>query len=183
MLEFSRKSDRQHVFINIAELIDKTLDLVINDFNLKKNFDFRQIKIVRNYDESCGDVFCNPSKLQQVFFNLLYNGAQAMDSFTVNDDQPTFIISIRREKEVLEIQFEDNGPGMDPLISKRIFEPFFTTKDTGKGIGLGLSVSYFIITDEHQGNMMVQSTPGKGTIFIIQLPLGKQVEPEPNKGQ
>jgi len=174
MLEFSRKSDRQHTSVNIAELMDKTLDLVINDFNLKKHFDFRQIKIVRNYDERCGEIFCNEIKLQQVFFNLLYNGAQAMESYTVDNEQPTFVISMQRDAKTLEIQFEDNGAGMDSITSKRVFEPFFTTKDTGKGIGLGLSVSYFIITDEHQGNMLVQSTPGKGTVFTIHLPLEVQ---------
>lgn len=175
MLDFSRKSDREHTMVNIAELMDKTLDLVLNDFNLKKNFDFRQIKIIRNYDENCGEILCNSSKLQQVFFNLLYNGAQAMESYCA-DEQPSFEISIQRNSRAIVIRFEDNGPGMDSATAKRIFEPFFTTKDIGKGIGLGLSVSYFIITDEHQGNMAVHSNPGKGTVFTIELPIRLESE-------
>ena len=69
------------------------------------------------------------------------------------------------------IEVEDNGPGMDEKIRKSVFEPFFTTKDMGIGTGLGLSVSYFIITNNHKGIMTVESFPGKGSKFIIRLPL------------
>lgn len=72
---------------------------------------------------------------------------------------------------MLRIEIEDNGPGMDRAIRKRIFEPFFTTKPDGVGTGLGLSVSYFIITKNHQGTLEVVSKPGEGTSFIIRLPL------------
>ena len=72
---------------------------------------------------------------------------------------------------MLRIEIEDNGPGMDKTIQSRIFEPFFTTKPVGVGTGLGLSVSYFIITQNHGGSMDVISSPGKGSNFIIRLPL------------
>ena len=71
------------------------------------------------------------------------------------------------------IDIEDNGPGIDEDIKKRIFEPFFTTKPLGEGTGLGLSVSYMIITNNHRGTMEVESEIGKGTNFIIKLPLDK----------
>ena len=70
-----------------------------------------------------------------------------------------------------EIQVEDNGIGIPEDICKRIFEPFFTTKEVGQGTGLGLSVSYFIITNNHKGQMEVHSTPGVGTCFTLRLPL------------
>ena len=70
-----------------------------------------------------------------------------------------------------EIQVEDNGAGMPEAVRKRIFEPFFTTKEVGQGTGLGLSVSYFIITNNHKGQMEVHSTPGQGTCFTLRLPL------------
>ncbi len=69
------------------------------------------------------------------------------------------------------IEIEDNGPGMDEDIRKRIFDPFFTTRDVDQGTGLGLSLSYYIIVDEHQGEMTVSSNPGQGTLFIIKLPV------------
>ncbi len=80
------------------------------------------------------------------------------------------------------IIIEDNGPGMDETVRKRVFEPFFTTKDVGVGTGLGLSLSYFIITKSHNGKMNVESTPDKGTRFIIHLPFSQnaldQAQPE-----
>ena len=71
----------------------------------------------------------------------------------------------------MHIEIEDNGPGMEKEVQKRIFEPFFTTKAVGKGTGLGMSVSYFIIVDNHNGEMSVVSEPGKGSNFTIQLPV------------
>ena len=69
------------------------------------------------------------------------------------------------------IEVEDNGPGMDDKTRKKVFEPFFTTKESGRGTGLGLSVSYFIIVDDHGGEMSVDSTPGRGTVFSVKLPV------------
>ncbi|WP_236465582.1 sensor histidine kinase, partial [Pseudomonas sp. PA-5-4B] len=77
-----------------------------------------------------------------------------------------------------EIQVEDNGIGMSENVRKRTFEPFFTTKEIGQGTGLGLSVSYFIITNNHKGQMEVHSTLGQGTCFTLRLPLaGSQMPP------
>ena len=73
----------------------------------------------------------------------------------------------------MRIEVEDNGPGMDPEVSRRVFEPFYTTKAPGQGTGLGLSVSYFIVTKGHGGSMRVESEPGRGTRFIIELPAEK----------
>ncbi len=70
------------------------------------------------------------------------------------------------------IEVEDNGPGIDEPTAQRVFEPFFTTRPPGQGTGLGLSVSYFIVNDEHNGKLSVRSIPGKGTIFSILLPAG-----------
>ena len=72
---------------------------------------------------------------------------------------------------MVSIVIEDNGPGMDEKTRKRVFEPFFTTKPVGVGTGLGLSVSYFIITENHLGQLSVTSEPGSGTTFVIRLPL------------
>jgi signal transduction histidine kinase len=120
---------------------------------------------------------CEGAKIQQVLLNIFSNGAQAMQEVSEKNSDyiPRFILRLSRESQtkMLRMEIEDNGPGMDEEIRKRIFEPFFTTKSVGVGTGLGLSVSYFIIVENHGGSMDVMSEPGKGTTFIIRLPLEK----------
>ena len=85
---------------------------------------------------------------------------------------PKISVKTRLDSGFILIELSDNGSGMDESIRKRVFEPFFTTKKLGEGTGLGLSVSYFIITNNHKGAMSVQASPGKGSRFFIRLPLG-----------
>ena len=75
------------------------------------------------------------------------------------------------EEGMVAVRITDNGPGMDDETRKRVFEPFFTTKPPGVGTGLGLSVSYFIVTENHGGVFEVRSQPGRGTTFTVRLPL------------
>jgi signal transduction histidine kinase len=88
-----------------------------------------------------------------------------------NTRNPKFTLRVRSENNGVLIEIEDNGPGMSNDITRRVFEPFFTTKEVGIGTGLGLSVSYFIIVENHGGTMSVKSSPGKGTTFIVRLPI------------
>lgn len=88
----------------------------------------------------------------------------------------------RCDGDTAQIEVEDNGPGMDEQTRKRVFEPFFTTKPAGIGTGLGLSVSCFIITEQHRGTLSVTSTPGKGARFVIRLPLGRAAAGQPMHG-
>ncbi len=117
------------------------------------------------------EVVCQASKVQQVFLNILRNGAEAMRSNSAASRSPRFILRVYAENDSACVEIEDNGPGMDEATRKRVFEPFFTTKPPGSGTGLGLSVSYFIITEDHGGAMYVESSPGAGTTFTIRLPL------------
>lgn len=178
MLNFARKSDRAFSTHNLAELLDQTLALAGSDYDLKKEYDFRQIQVVRQYEEPVPEVPCEASRIQQVLLNLLRNGAEAMhDEFKSSggSKKPRFTLRLAHEREAgwVRIEVEDNGPGMDEATRKRVFEPFFTTKPTDRGTGLGLSVSYFIVTENHGGQMTVESTPGAGTRFIIRLPIGR----------
>ncbi|MCP4118628.1 MAG: PAS domain S-box protein [Desulfobacteraceae bacterium] len=171
MLSFARKSDALVSSHLLSELLDHSLELASTDFDLKKHYDFKTIKIIKEYGDGELPVPCDSGKVRQVMLNILRNGAQAMqDAGTGN---PTFIIRTRTEEdqEMACVEIEDNGPGMDKATLKRVFEPFFTTKPVGVGTGLGLSVSYFIITENHGGEMTVESTPGSGAKFIIRLPL------------
>ena len=172
MLGFVRKSDARQVSSHsMADLLDKTLELAETDFDLKKNYDFKKIKIKKEYEPQIPLVLCEAAKIQQVFLNLFSNGAQAMQAAGVKD--PVFILKtgFDEQKNMVFAEIEDNGPGMDEQTRKRIFEPFFTTKPVGLGTGLGLSISYFIITKDHGGEISVESSPSSGTKFIVRLPL------------
>ena len=175
MLGFARKSEPQFSFHYPNELMDKILDLATIDYDLKKQYDFKSIEIMKQYEEDLPMLLCEGGEIQQVLFNIFRNGAQAMQS--AKTKSPQFIIRIYTEKvpdSVVCIEIEDNGPGMDAKTCSKVFDPFFTTKPVGVGTGLGLSVAYFIITENHKGRIEVISEPGKGTNFIIRLPIHKK---------
>ncbi|HKJ64028.1 MAG TPA: ATP-binding protein, partial [Desulfopila sp.] len=177
MLSFSRKSVSLYTPCDINALLDKTVELAVNDYDLKKRFDFKRIEIVRDYDRALPKVRGDSNTLQQVFFNLLKNGAQAMKNtkkgqdIGIEADGARITLRTYVSGGYCKIEVEDNGIGMDEKTTKRIFEPFFTTKEVGMGTGLGLSVSFFIIKENHNGTIDVSSRPGKGAIFTIGLRL------------
>lgn len=174
MLSFARKSEALPQAERLEKLVDETLMLAENDYSLKKRYDFKTIKIMREYDMRVPSVFCEASKIEQVLLNLFKNGSEAMAESREQNGQPErpcFVLRTYMDNDMAVIEVEDNGPGIPDDIKNRIFEPFFTTKRPGKGTGLGLSVSYFIITENHNGEMSVESELGKGTKFIIKLPL------------
>lgn len=172
MLSFARKSDSIFLKHNPAKILDRALELAATDFDLKKGYDFKAILIEKEYGNNLPEVSCDESQIQQVVLNILNNGAHAMFKNSTTF-KPKFILRLQHESvsNLLRIEIEDNGPGIDKRTCRKIFEPFFTTKSVGEGTGLGLSVSYFIITDNHKGKMTVSSEPGKGTTFIIRLPV------------
>ncbi|CCK79140.1 PAS domain-containing sensor histidine kinase [Desulfobacula toluolica] len=176
ILSFSRKSDSFFSTHNPKVLMEKILALASSGYDLKKKFDFKSIVIEKKYEKDLPVIVCRGSEIQQVLLNVFNNGAYAMfeKQFSEKDYQPKFCLKLSEEREfnMLRIEVKDNGPGIDKETCKRIFEPFFTTKPIGSGTGLGLSVSYFIITKNHNGTMEVESELGKGTNFIIRLPMG-----------
>lgn len=172
MLSFSRKSSVQVAVVDICGLLDRTLELAANEYDLKKKYDFREIEIIREYEPNLPFVPCEESKIQQVFFNLIRNGAQAMGG--QGRDHPRFVFRVFQKAGTVTIEVEDNGPGISEELRTRVFEPFFTTKRVGEGTGLGLSVSYFIIVENHGGAMDVESSPGGGTKFVVSLPLARK---------
>ncbi|CAD5200477.1 ATP-binding protein [Pseudomonas sp. FEN] len=185
MLSFSRRSNREMAPCDLPALIDQAVDIAGNDFDLTIGFDFKGQAIIRQFDPQLGPVPGTANELEQVLLNLLKNAAQAIHQ-RENDSEPGRItLRTRLNPPWAEIQVEDNGVGMPEHIRKRTFEPFFTTKEIGQGTGLGLSVSYFIITNNHKGQMEVQSTPGAGTCVTLRLPLaGSQTAlPELSKAE
>ncbi|MNF31936.1 Sporulation kinase A [compost metagenome] len=171
MLSFSRRSNRQLAPCMLPAVIDQALEIAGNDFDLTESFDFKSLLIHCEFDPDLGPVPGTANELEQVLLNLLKNAAQAIHQREDASTPGQITLRTRLTPPWAEIQVEDNGVGMPELVRKRIFEPFFTTKEVGQGTGLGLSVSYFIITNNHKGQMEVQSKEGQGTCFTLRLPL------------
>ncbi len=156
---FSRLDESELKHVNIHDNINSTLTLLHSQYRDK-------ITIVKNYGD-LPPVECYPGKLNQVLMNIITNAIHA------TPDKGEITISTTTKADKIAISIRDTGTGMTKEIMAKIFEPFFTTKDVGHGTGLGLSISYSIIQDHH-GSIEVVSEPGKGSEFIITLPI-KQV--------
>lgn len=178
MLAFSRRSKAELAPTRVDEMLDVVIRLAGSDYDLKKNYDFRQIEIVRDYDPDLDWIYCDRTEIEQVLLNLVKNAAQAMSSAATSKPL-RIILRTRKVDDFACIDVEDTGPGMDEKTRRRVFEPFFTTKVAGVGTGLGLSVSYFIVTEQHQGDIQVSSNPGQGTCFTIRLPIGRERQSPP----
>ncbi len=171
MLNFSRKSESRRAPYEVSELLDKVILLAGSDYDLKQSYDFRNIEIIREYAPDLGPVIVTETEIEQVFLNILRNAAQSLAGKKDSGVPPRIRISAVKDGPYARIEIEDNGPGMTEETRKRVFEPFFTTKTVGVGTGLGLSVSYFIVTNNHDGEISVKSEPAGGALFTIKLPL------------
>ena len=127
---------------------------------------FQNIKINRQFSHSLPKVMMDGSQMQQVFTNIILNAAEAIDG----EGELTVVTRVEYDGEFLEIIFKDTGCGIPEDVIEKVFDPFFTTKEVGRGTGLGLAVSYGIV-GRHKGTIYVKSKPGKGTTFIVRLPL------------
>jgi PAS domain S-box-containing protein len=172
MLQFSRRAETTMQPASLAGVMDQALELAASDYDLKKKYDFRSTDIIREYADM-PEVPMVLVEIEQVMLNLLKNAAQAMFA-NPPDRKPMIILRLHREEKYALLEVVDNGPGMEEDICRRVFDPFFTTKEPGEGTGLGLSVAYMIVTQNHKGLMEVESTPGKGTCFRVRLPILKE---------
>ncbi|MFH2129454.1 MAG: ATP-binding protein [bacterium] len=179
MLLFSRRSQSKSAEVNLPSLLDNTVELARSDYNLKKHFDFKHIAITQAYDPQLQSLWCTETEIEQVVLNLLKNAAQ---SFMGPDrrEEPRITIRTFKEGDLARIEIEDNGSGMDDKTRRKIFEPFFTTKPAGRGTGLGLWVSYMIVTSNHKGTIEVKSEPGRGSLFTLRLPIYAQQQQTPD---
>lgn len=154
---FSRIDEAEYKSGDINAAIENTLSVIWNELKYKA-------KVIKDY----GNIpltLCNVGQLSQVFMNLLINAAQAIKT------QGQITIKTRCADNTIVVSISDTGSGIPQEIIGKIFEPFFTTKDVGKGTGLGLSIAYDIIVKKHNGQIDVESQPGKGTIFTIVIPV------------
>ena|GEM_PF-1606708 len=169
MLQFSRQSDASHLPANLNDIIEQSIKLASSDYDLRKKYDFKNVAIIREYSEQLPLTSLSITEMEQVVINILKNAAQAM--FEAGTSKPSIRINTFHNGVHVVAVIEDNGPGMSEAVRQRIYDPFFTTKDVGAGTGLGLSVSYAILTKNHGGELAVESKPGQGARFTIKLPL------------
>ena len=172
---FSRLHEAKRKWAQVHEGIESAIAMVQHEVG-------SDIQIIRRYDE-LPQIDCFPSLLNQVYMNLLLNSIEALrqtvqaSEFSNPRETNLLIIETTSFTEAatgsawVRITISDNGPGIVPEIQPRIFDPFFTTKNIGEGAGLGLSVSYQIVVEQHQGQIRCHSTPGEGTSFQIDLPV------------
>jgi signal transduction histidine kinase len=153
---FSRLDEMDLKTVNIHEGLDSTLMLLRSKLR-------NGINVVKEYGD-LPEIECYPGKLNQVFMNILSNAIGAIPG------EGTITIRTWAEEERVHISIRDTGTGMIEKVKRRIFEPFFTTKEVGEGTGLGLPISYGIV-QKHNGHIEVNSAPGKGSEFIITLPI------------
>ncbi|MCF8055320.1 MAG: PAS domain S-box protein [Desulfocapsa sp.] len=172
LLAFSRPSIGIISSHNLNKLIQEALILAKSDYDLRKKYDIINIKIIEEYTEDLPHVICMGVEIEQVILDLIKNGVQAM----AETENTEHCLSLRtlHTGTAARIEVEDNGPGMDDETRKQIFDPFFTTKDVGVGTGLGLSAAYAIISKKHNGKIWVETKPGKGATFIIELPFNQE---------
>lgn len=155
---FSRIDEAEWQWADIHAGIESTLNIAWNEIKYKA-------EVHKEYGE-LPNIECVPSQINQVIMNLLVNSAHAME------EPGNIYIRTSSQEDKITIQVEDDGSGISDDIIGKIFDPFFTTKEVGKGTGLGLSLSYGIIK-KHNGELTVVSTPGKGTVFTIVLPVSR----------
>jgi two-component system NtrC family sensor kinase len=167
LLDFSRQEKPHKTLININDLLRRCISLLENQAN------FQNISILKNFDESLPMIVIDPSQIERVFMNLMINAAEAMTDGGALSLTTCFGLN----EKYIEIEVKDSGHGISIEDMDRIFNPFFTTKDVGHGVGLGLAISYGIVK-EHNGEIDVESEIGKGTTFIVSLPVIVKVDEE-----
>ncbi|MEH1825533.1 MAG: ATP-binding protein [Nostoc sp.] len=167
---FSRLDQAECKLADIHVGIDSTL--MILNHRLKSQPQRGEIVVIKEY-AYLPLIECYPGQLNQVFMNIISNAIDALEESVEKNPIPPQI-QIRTQQispEIITIHIRDNALGILEIQLAKIFDPFFTTKPIGKGTGLGLSISYQIITEKHNGRLECLSTPGKGTEFIIQIPI------------
>ncbi len=171
MLQHSRGNTGEFQMTDLNTFIDEYASFAYESLRAKDPV--LGLKMEHSYDPAIDKVNMNQSSLSQVLLNIINNAAYAAKQKKAgmgNEYTPTVKITTRNLGDKVEIRLRDNGPGIPKKHIEKIFEPFFTTKPTGEGTGLGLSLSYDIITRMHKGEFMVESAENQFTEFIIILP-------------
>ncbi len=165
---FSRLDESELKKVNIHEGLDNTLMILQHRFHASE--DRKEIQVVKVYGE-LPLVYCYASQLNQVFLQILTNAIDVFDTVKMVCCPKIQMRTEQVNSQRVRISIADNGPGIREGDRQKIFDPFFTTKPVGRGTGLGLSMSYQIITEQHCGELHCYSNLGKGTEFVIEIPV------------
>lgn len=176
MRDFSHPKVRKKVCIDINKAILSTITVARHEW---KNI----AEIETQFDKDLPQIFCYPGELNQVILNIVINATHAIEDLigTNPDEKGKITITTQQNNEYVEIRVKDSGTGIPKNIQSKIFDPFFSTKDVNRGTGQGLSISYSVIVEKHHGNLTFETESGKGTTFLIQLPI--QSEETFDKGE
>ena len=172
MLEHSRTGTRQKELTDINILTDEYLRLSYHGLRAKDKFFNAEFKI--DLDPSLPKINVIGQDIGRVLLNLINNAFYAVSEKAkkgIDGYAPVVTVKTKKVDHLIEIRVKDNANGIPPDIVNKIFQPFFTTKPTGSGTGLGLSLSYDIVTMGHNGSLEVDTTEGLGSEFIVQLPI------------
>src|SRR6266568_3116432 len=161
LLNFSRTGAAEYAPVNLNQVVEETLSLAAHPFKTSR------VNVIKHLQDDLPAVLGSANRLQQVFLNLFLNARDAMPSGGILE------VRTGSQNGSIEVEITDTGAGIPRENVHRIFDPFFTTKGSGRGTGLGLSVSYGIIK-EHAGRIDVRSTPGKGTSFHLEFPVARK---------
>jgi signal transduction histidine kinase len=171
MLQHSRTGSGKKELVDINALADEYVRLAYHGLRAKdKSFN---AKFETHFDDNIGKINVIPQEMGRVILNLINNAFYTVTEKKKKNDngyEPTVTVSTKKIGDNVEVKVKDNGNGIPHKVLDKIFQPFFTTKPPGQGTGLGLSLSYDIITKAHGGEFKVETKEGEGTTFIIQLP-------------
>ncbi|MEO1387218.1 MAG: ATP-binding protein [Cyanobacteria bacterium J06634_6] len=169
---FSRLDESNQKRVNVHEGIESTL--MILQHQLKVQGKYPAILVSRDYDD-LPLVECYPGQLNQVFMHILSNSIDALrgrfDSDETVQENPHITIRTQVANESVVLSFADNGCGFAAAVQSRLFDPFFTTKDVGEGTGMGLAISYQIVSEQHHGKITCFSAAAAGTEFVVKIPI------------
>jgi two-component system NtrC family sensor kinase len=168
LLAFSRRSKPQRIEVDLNRIVATTLSLISHKLKLMN------VEVALDLQPDLPAVPCDPSQIQQVVLNLLLNGAEATQSR--GQGRIAVRTAMRRDIPAVGLWMTDSGEGIPQGNLAKIFDPFFTTKPEGKGVGLGLAVSYGIV-EAHGGDIEVKSKIGEGATFLVTLPLAQPEKP------
>jgi len=173
MKEFSHPSGDQKQMPDLNRAIESTTTVARNEWKYVA-------ELVTDLDPELPLVPCLVGDFNQVILNMIINAAHAIADVVGKDsgEKGTITVATRRDGDWAEIRISDTGIGIPEEIRSKIFDPFFTTKDVGQGTGQGLAIAHATVVKKHGGEFNVESEPGRGTTFVIRLPIEAQAGPD-----
>jgi signal transduction histidine kinase len=176
MRHFSHPGTDKKSSVDLNRALEATITIARNEWKYVAELE-------ADIDPSLPLVACLPGEMNQVFLNLLVNAAHAIGEITDDGRKGKGMIrvSTRRNGGSVQIRIADTGGGIPAAVQSHIFDPFFTTKPVGKGTGQGLAIAHSVIVEKHAGTIRFETHEGRGTTFIIDLPVGDSDPEEPSE--